>query len=61
MNKSLYMVYYWNNFHNNHTKHYINCLTSAEALREAAYYGACFWVHRVEVWDGDRRMLLAVS
>lgn len=55
------MVIYWDDFRNNHTEHRINYPAAAEALRVANYHASCFWVHRVEVWDGDRRMLLAVS
>lgn len=54
------MVIYFSDMYCNHVEHRINYPTAAEALREADYHAACFWVHRVEVWNGDRRLLLAV-
>lgn len=60
MNKCPYMVVYFDDYLSSHFEHRINYPTAAEALKEAAYHAACFWVHRVEVWDGTRRMLLAV-
>lgn len=60
MNNCPYMVIYWDDLYQNHTEHRINYPTAAEALKEAAYHAACFWVHRVEVWKDDFRMLLAI-
>lgn len=61
MNKCPYMVVYFDDIFDKHVKHRINYPTAKEALKRAAFHASCFWVHRVEVWDGDRRMLLAVS
>lgn len=61
MNKCPYEVIYFDDFYHYHTEHHINYPTAAEALKEAAYHAACFWVHRVEVWKDDFRLLLAVD
>jgi hypothetical protein len=60
MKKCPYMVIYWTNLYCNHAEHRINYPTAEEALKESAYQAACFWVHRVEVWKEDFRLLLAV-
>lgn len=54
------MVVYFDDYLSRHFEHRINYPTAAEALKEAAYHAACFWVHRVEVWKDDFRLLLAV-
>lgn len=36
-------------------------IIAKDALQEADFLISLPWVHRVEVWDGDRRMLLAVQ
>lgn len=60
MNKCPYKVVYFSDIYCNHVEHHINYPTAAEALKEAAYQATCFWVHRVEVWKEDFRLLLSI-
>ena len=55
------MVIYWDDLFDRHVEHHVNYHTPKEALEEAAFRISYCFIHRVEVWDGDRRMLLEVS
>lgn len=60
MNNKPFMVVHYSDFFYTHTKIIANYPTAKEALEKAAFHMSCFWVHRVEVWHGDFRLLLAV-
>lgn len=54
------MVVYYSTVYSNTIEHHVNYPTAAEALKEASIRASWFWVHRVEVWNGNFRLLLAV-
>lgn len=54
------MVLYWDNFYHNQTEHHINYHSAKMSLMKANELISFSWIHRVEVWKYDRRILLAV-
>lgn len=60
MNSYPYMVLYWDNFYNNQTEHHINYRSAKMSLTKANELISYSWIRRVEVWNGARRLLLAV-
>ena len=61
MNNCPYMVVYWDDLYQNHTEHHINYHSAKMSLMKAKELISLSYIHRVEVWRYDLRMLLAVD
>lgn len=56
-----FTVIHYSDYFYTHTRIVKKYPTAKEALKLAAFHMSCFWVHRVEVWKGNFRLLLEVD
>lgn len=61
MNNLCYKVIYYSEFLCGNNEHHAYFSTVEAALSRASFHIQCYWIHRVEVWKGDFRLLLAVN